>query len=457
MIRTLTRAPGRARFRTLFRAALGASACALALASHLPARTPLDGIAGVVNGAPILFSEVEELRMAMAQQRPGFAELDIQAQRREALDRIIDDKVVLEKARQDTTLRINERDIEARVADMYARVAQQQGGERALELTLRQQTGMSLGQFKARLMDQVRDNGLRQRLQMKYVGDPQPSQFQVREFYDRYRDSLPVQRNVVRLSHLQWRIKAGDALERESREKAAALIERLDAGESFAELARLHSDDGSSGGGGDLGFTRRGTLDPDFERAAFALEAGEYTRRPVRTRFGYHIIRVTAKRDNEVRTSHILVRVTPSAADTARAEAWLDSLRRTLRTQEAFRAAARTHSDDRRTRDLGGDLGWFSLDSLAGTYRAVADTLPEGGVSAPILIGDSWHLFRVDNKADLRRLTLEEDYAVIQQFAREWLVGERLEGLIRTWREQMHVGIRLDQFTGRRPETTDEP
>lgn len=170
----------------------------------------------------------------------------------------------------------------------------------------------------------------------------------------------------------------------------------------------------------------------------------------MRTRFGYHLIRVTAKRDNEIRTSHILVRVTPSAADTARARDWLDSLGRTLRTQDAFRAAARAHSDDRRTRDLGGDLGWFSRDSLAGTYRAVTDTLPEGGVSAPVLVGDSWHLFRVDSKAEQRRLSLEEDYAVITQYAREWLVGERLEGLIRTWREQMHIGIRLDQFAGRK-------
>jgi peptidyl-prolyl cis-trans isomerase SurA len=413
------------------------------------ARTPLEGIAAVVNGAPVLFSDVEELRFAMQQQRPGFSRLPVAEQRREALDRIVDDKVLLEKARQDTTIRVNDRDVEARVADMYARIAQQQGGERALESALRQATGMSLGQFKARLGEQVRENMLRQRLQMKYVGDPQPSQFQVREFHDRYRDSLPVQRDVVRLSHLQWRVKANAALEKEAFDKAAALLGRLDKGESFAELARLHSDDFSGRDGGDLGFTRRGTLDTDYERAAFALESGDYTRRPVRTRFGYHLIRVTGKRDNEVRTSHILVRVTPSATDTARARDWLDSLGRTLKSHEDFRSAARTHSDDRRTRDLGGDLGWFSRDSLAGNYRAVADTLSEGGVSSPVLIGDSWHLFRVDHKAAVRSLSLEEDYALISQYAREWLIGERLAALIKTWREQMHIGIRLDQFVGK--------
>src|SRR5690606_25866265 len=129
-------------------------------------------------------------------------------------------------------------------------------GERALESALRQATGMSLGQFKARLSEQVRENMLRQRLQMKFVGDPQPSQFQVREFHERYRDSLPVQRDVVRLSHIQWRVKAGAALEKEALDKAASLLVRLDKGESFADLARLHSDDFSGRDGGDLGFTR---------------------------------------------------------------------------------------------------------------------------------------------------------------------------------------------------------
>jgi peptidyl-prolyl cis-trans isomerase SurA len=191
--------------------------------------------------APILLSEIDELRMAMQQQRPGFASLSETEQRLEAMNRIVDDKVLLEKAKQDTLMRVSERDVEARVADMYARVAQQQGGERQLETALRQATGMSLGQFKSRMADQVRENMLRQRVQMKYVGDPQPSQFQVREFFDKFKDSLPVQRNVVRLSHLQWRVKADTKIENEARDKSLALIARLDKGEGFADLARLHS------------------------------------------------------------------------------------------------------------------------------------------------------------------------------------------------------------------------
>jgi len=435
--------------------ALGVLSAALFFAAAPLARTPVDGIAAVVNGTPILLSEIDELRQAMLQQRPGFASLSIAEQRLEAMNRIVDDKVLLEKAKQDTTMIVSDRDVDARVADMYARVAQQQGGERQLESALKQATGMSLGQFKARMADQVRENMLRQRVQMKYVGDPQPSQFQVREFFDKFKDSLPIQRDVARLSHLQWRVKADAKIEAEAREKVMAFVARLEKGESFADLARLHSDDFSGREGGDLGYTKRGTLDPDFERAAFSLDIGDYTKRPVRTRFGYHLIRVTGKRDNEVRTSHLLTRVTPSAADTVRARDWLDSLGRTLKSHEAFKTAARAWSDDRKTRDLGGDLGWFSRDSLAGAYKAVVDTVAEGGVTNPVLIGDSWHIFRVDHKVAERKLSLEEDYAVINQYTREWLVGERLNALIKSWRDQMHVGNKLAQFAGKPGDTDD--
>jgi peptidyl-prolyl cis-trans isomerase SurA len=444
MFRTLSIALSTASFsRLLSRGAL----LGVLLGAPAMARAPLDGVAATVDGTPILFSEIEELRGAMLQQRPGFSSLPVSAQRNEALNRMVDDKVLLAKAKQDTTLRVSDKDVDARVADMYARVAQQQGGERQLEIALRQATGMSLGQFKMRMSEQVRENMYRQRVQMKYVGDPQPSQLQVREFFEKYRDSLPVQYDVVRLSHLQWRVKAGEALEKEARARGEALIARLDKGESFAELAKLHSDDFSGKEGGDLGYTKRGTLDPDYERAAFSLDAGDYTRRPVRTRYGFHIIRATGTRDNEVRTSHILIRVTPSAADSVRARTFLDSLSRTLTTADAFKAAARSLSEDRKTRDLGGDLGWFSRDSLAGSYKAVVDSLPEGGVSRSVTIGENYHLFRVDRKVAERRLSLEEDFVLISQYAREWLVGQKLAALIKSWRETTHVGNNLAKFS----------
>ncbi|MEE2893762.1 MAG: SurA N-terminal domain-containing protein [Pseudomonadota bacterium] len=75
-------------------------------------------------------------------------------------------------------------------------------------------------------------------------------------------------------------------------ELATALRSRVEAGESFAELAEAYSDDpGSAAQGGDLGFAVRGTFVPPFERALFALQVGELSA-PVVSQFGVHLIRL---------------------------------------------------------------------------------------------------------------------------------------------------------------------
>lgn len=79
----------------------------------------------------------------------------------------------------------------------------------------------------------------------------------------------------------------------DSRIKAQLLLERLENGEDFAELARAESDDpGSAANGGDLGFFGKGVMAPIFEAAVFALEEGERSD-VVQTTFGFHIIEVT--------------------------------------------------------------------------------------------------------------------------------------------------------------------
>jgi foldase protein PrsA len=74
--------------------------------------------------------------------------------------------------------------------------------------------------------------------------------------------------------------------------EALQLLERIKRGESFADLAReLSIDRGSGKRGGDLGFFGRGRMVKPFEEAAFKLNKGELTNEPVRTQFGYHIIK----------------------------------------------------------------------------------------------------------------------------------------------------------------------
>lgn len=90
----------------------------------------------------------------------------------------------------------------------------------------------------------------------------------------------------VRASHI--------LVEQES--KALELLDRLKAGEDFSQLARKESiDPGSAHKGGDLGFFKRGSMVKEFENAAFALEKGVLSD-PIKTQFGYHIIKVEDKK-----------------------------------------------------------------------------------------------------------------------------------------------------------------
>lgn len=433
---------------------LAALALALPTVSDAAARQPFDGVVAVVDDQIILLSELEELRMVASEQQPGMARLSTDAQRKQLLEKLIDDKVVLAKAKHDTTIKVSEKDIAPRVEEAIARYVDQQGGEKKFETLLKQTNGMSVSQFRARLSQQYLEQSYRQRLQIKYVGDQEPSNSQVHEFFAKYKDSLPVQQNSIRLSHVQLKIKPGAELERAGFLKADSLIKRLDKGEAFSDLAKKYSDDFSGKEGGDIGYTKRGTLDADYERAAFSLDAGDYTKVPARSRYGYHVIKVTGKKDNEVRTSHILVKLTPQGADSMRTRALLDSLRGVaLKADDkagsgAFAGMARKYSEDKKTRENGGNLGWFTKDQLDPRYLAAVDSLPEGGLSEPVTIGDSYHVFRLDGRAPERKLSLQEDFPEISQIARSYFLNQKLSGYVKKWRETVHIEDRLAQFKG---------
>ncbi|WP_347358674.1 peptidylprolyl isomerase [Bdellovibrio sp.] len=88
------------------------------------------------------------------------------------------------------------------------------------------------------------------------------------------------------------RIRASHILVKNQYE-AEDLIKNLKDGKSFEDLAQRYSQCSSAKAGGDLGVFGEGRMDADFEEAAFALKVNEVTAKPVRTRFGYHIIKRT--------------------------------------------------------------------------------------------------------------------------------------------------------------------
>ena len=89
------------------------------------------------------------------------------------------------------------------------------------------------------------------------------------------------------------KIKASHILV-EKQSQALKIVEQLNSGEDFTKLAKQHSTCPSGKRGGDLGSFGRGQMVKPFEQAAFALNVGETTKEPVKTQFGYHIIKRTA-------------------------------------------------------------------------------------------------------------------------------------------------------------------
>ena len=85
-------------------------------------------------------------------------------------------------------------------------------------------------------------------------------------------------------------------------EEAKAIIKDLDAGKDFVEIAKEKSTDPNKSEGGDLGYFSKGRMVPEFETAAFALEKGAYSKEPVKSQFGFHVIKVEDKREKPLPT-----------------------------------------------------------------------------------------------------------------------------------------------------------
>lgn len=115
------------------------------------------------------------------------------------------------------------------------------------------------------------------------------SDAEIKEYYDKNPQEFKT--DQVRASHILV----------EKEDEAKGIIERLKKGEDFSKLAEsLSKDPGSASKGGDLGFFGRGRMIPEFEEVAFSLKPGEISQQPLKTRFGYHIIKVTERKEGSL-------------------------------------------------------------------------------------------------------------------------------------------------------------
>ncbi|MBO8125836.1 MAG: peptidylprolyl isomerase [Firmicutes bacterium] len=236
-------------------------------------------VVATVNGEPIyqstfrntLIQYVTQLEAQNGTLPSGQIEL-ISAQ---LLNQMIDEKIILQAAKE-AGIKVNDEELEKVVADFKEQI----GGEEHFDQLLKSQN-VSLDEFNRRVTEQI----MIQKMLEKVAGEGTVSDDEIAKAYE----EVHAKHILIRTSE-----EAGD-------EEAKAKIEEIRAelanGASFSELAKKYSEDpGSKDNGGDLGFISRGQTVPEFERAAFALAEGEVSE-PVKTQFGYHLIKVVERKE----------------------------------------------------------------------------------------------------------------------------------------------------------------
>lgn len=168
--------------------------------------------------------------------------------------------------------------------------------------------------------------------------------------------------------------------------------------ESFDSLAVAFSEDPSAAfNKGDLGFFTVSRMVPEFEDACFSLGAGQFTTLPVRTQFGYHILKLTARQPNpgSARIFHILKRFSPDGRDSLAVRDTVWAIYRRLKQGEPFGQAAATSSEDPSSASRGGEIGVFERTHLPMEMGAWLFSAPVDSVLQPFRTAYGYHIFKV--------------------------------------------------------------
>jgi peptidyl-prolyl cis-trans isomerase SurA len=437
---------------------LGGLLLALAALAPTPAdaqeRRVLDEIAAVVSGEIVLRSEVDQLVAQVMRERqvPYSRELWMNT-----LNELIDQQVMAEVARRDTTITVGDQMLDDRLGMRIDQMAQQAGSEERLETVY----GKSILEIKEDFRDEFRDQLLAQQLRQRKMQGVRITPSEVSDWFEQVpTDSLPRLPETVRLSHVVRYPKPSQDVRDRARRIIATLRDSIvHGGADFEAMARQFSDDAATApDGGRLTGITLGDLVPEFAAVAARTEPGSVSQIFFNeARAGYHILRVNDRRGDVVDFNHILIQIDRDAIDPAATVDYLSAVRDSIVDMGApFELMAKRHSEEGSTAQNGGRVVDPStgvrdliLEYLDTTWRTTIRTLDEGQVSAPsevkLLDGDrAYHIVRLERRLPPHRVNLDDDYELIEQYALQDKRGRVMDAWLDELREDVYVDIRIE-------------
>lgn len=406
----------------------------------------VDRVAAVVGDTVVLYSEIlESLLQAQAEGRsippagtPAFDSL-----MSGTLNNMIDQLVLLQRA-QEEDVSISEDIIEAETDRRFREVRNSFPSASEFNQAI-EESGRTLVQYRLYLRSQVRAQLMIQQFIQQRRGSLPPvtvSDEEVREYFDANL-SGQARPPTITFEQVVIRPTPSEAADEAARERVEEAIEALRGGMEFEIAARRYSEDPATrDDGGDLGWVRRSGIDPDFANAAWAARTGTPVG-PIRTQFGYHVIKVENVRGGERRIRHILVRPEIGPEDVERARELAEAVADSARNGVDMEHLARNHGlEDEPVR-----LPDVALDRLAqggyGDYVQHLQTPVPGEIVGPFetrVRGQRFVVLKVLEFSPRGQLEFED----VREDLRSRLKEQKgITSLVQRLRTEVFVDVRL--------------
>lgn len=241
--------------------------------------------------------------------------------------------------------------------------------------------------------------GYRKQLSQPYLIDSTKNSALVKQAYERMKNEVHAAHILVKVAE---NASPEDTLAAYNR--IMALKKRIENGEDFATVARSKSgsdDPSAMRNGGDLGYFTAFQMVYPFEEAAYNTPVGKISN-PVRTKFGYHIVKVIDMRParGTIKVAHIMVATgkDASAEDLDAAHKKIDEIYAKLQAGESFEKLASEFSDDAQTAERGGELQLFGTGTttrMVPEFEEAAFALKANGdISKPVQTAYGFHIIK---------------------------------------------------------------